>query len=860
MSSSPDIRVRLTPEGVTEVVAALKRIQQESRAASRNAAAGINAGRVALAQFRTALGALGIVASIGGFVALGKSAFSTAQQISNAAKQTNTSVEEFSRLAFVVGRSDIEIGSFSNGLAFYQKRISEAISGNREAANAFRQIGLEARQLQSLSLSDQFRLIADRVSALARAEDKARASSDLFGRSVGVQMVRVLNQGSEAIARLEAEADRLGATLTSNTAAAIDHADEAIKKLKTTITSFSTQTLAGLSLLVLGPPDEIQQIDEQIGKLQRRRDELVRTGAESLAFSFQGAGSVIQREIAKIDEELAKARRRQRELLQLDFPAGRRPGDAKEPGGTTLVDIDTPEEIRARLEAQRDLIQQQLRLTQEGIRAAEAAQRVGFEQGLLSLRDYFARRRALIEASTAAEVAAFERQIELVQAQEIAPEDDVGRIKQAQEIQRLRAEIELRRLQTQTQIAALIDEETEKRRELTTEQIGVLNRLDELEGRRHDVFLRNLEEEARQLRELFSRVGVPTEEIEATVERLRRSSAAAFDFEEARRRGEQALAAFNRDAEQIRRDIEVGIIGQVAGEDRLIELQRQRLQVLREIAAAQLAAAEATGNTELIEQARQFNDSVAEIDTSFRAATDTMARFRTGISEGFREGLRDIGANIREVRSFEDAVKSLGDTILDTLARISADIVSKTLTRGIEDLLGIGSGIAQGEPGVGGGGGGRGGFLGSLFTFFGRLFGFNRGGLVRIQRKAAGDVITGPQLPIPGPDKVPALLQPGEFVVRRAAVVRPGALQVLRAFNAGLLSPAQLLRIPRFATGGLVGIAPHISAARDRRDREGVNIERLVIEAPTAEIGRRSAQQAAAIFARAIADANRRNN
>lgn len=848
MSSRADVRVRLTAEGVAEVVAALRHVQQQANAANRNTVSSLGAATGALRAFRSVLGALGVATSAAALIGFARSSFRTATEVINLSRQLGVSTEEFSRLVYWANSADVELGEFSSGLAFYQRRLSEAISGNREAANSFRQIGLEARDLQNLPLNEQLRLIADRVRALGRAEDRVRASTDLFGRAAGTDLARALAQGAEGITRLEAEADRLGVTLSGSTAEAIDHTDAAIKRLKASASSLGRETLAGLSILLLGPPDEVQRIDEEIEKLRRRRDELLRISGESLVFGFRNASDVAEAEIAKIDAEINKALKRQRELLGLDSSA--RPTGEKT--GGTLVDIETPEELKARLDRQRAAIQAELKLTEERIKAQEAADERAFERGLISLEEYIARRRALIQAGNDAEIAALRRQIEIIEATE--PQDDADKIRQAAEVEKLRAEISLRRLQTENALAALADEQIDKQRELAREQIEVQNTLDQLEGRRHEVFLRNLEEELRQLRELLRQAGASTAEIDAAAERLTRARTAAFEFEEARRRGQQALDAFNRDAEQIRRDQEAGIISQIQGEDRLIELERQRLEVLRQLSAELQRAAEATNDPEQIEQALRFSDSVREIEASFRSATDVALQYQQAISEGFRSGIEDILRNKDEIDSIGDAFRRLGDTVLNVLNDITAKIVAKSLTRGLENLLGLGGGSA---------GGGAGSASGGLLGFL-KLFGFGqRGGLV-VQRKAAGDVVVGPKLPIPGPDKIPTLLEEGEFVVRRKQVARPGALAALRAFNAGLLSPTQLAQIPRFQRGGLVSavsaFATRLPDGPARGARPGVHIDRLTVEAPTPELGRRAASQIGAELSRVLARDNARNN
>jgi hypothetical protein len=85
-------------------------------------------------------------------------------------------------------------------------------------------------------------------------------------------------------------------------------------------------------------------------------------------------------------------------------------------------------------------------------------------------------------------------------------------------------------------------------------------------------------------------------------------------------------------------------------------------------------------------------------------------------------------------------------------------------------------------------------------SLFGGAVGHNQGG--QVQAKNLGGLIQafagGGRVPGSGPnrDTVPAMLTPGEFVVRRSAVQQPGMLGILHSINSGM---------QHFAAGGVVG-------------------------------------------------------
>lgn len=73
--------------------------------------------------------------------------------------------------------------------------------------------------------------VADKFKAMPNGVDKTTIALDLFGRS-GKDMIKVLNLGSDGIAALEKQADKLGLTLTADTIVKINNLIKSQKDLK----------------------------------------------------------------------------------------------------------------------------------------------------------------------------------------------------------------------------------------------------------------------------------------------------------------------------------------------------------------------------------------------------------------------------------------------------------------------------------------------------------------------------------------------------------------------------------------------------------------------------------------------------
>lgn len=173
--------------------------------------------------------------------------------------------------------------------------------------------------------------------------------------------------------------------------------------------------------------------------------------------------------------------------------------------------------------------------------------------------------------------------------------------------------------------------------------------------------------------------------------------------------------------------------------------------------------------------------AIADKVTAIEAERDALERANRA-KEEFQnmagDALKTFISDLRQGKSFAEALADVFDRIADKLINIAVDKL-------IENAFG----------GASGGGGQGGGF--SLFSWLGKLFGFADGGYVSGPGSATSD-------------SIPARLSNGEFVVNAAQTRR--WLPVLQAINKG---EAPALNVPKFANGGLVGSGsvPSLSAS-----------------------------------------------
>lgn len=826
--STPDIRVRLSPEGIKEVVFALRELQKEAQKSSREAASGVNNISAAVRDLKSLLPTIGLAAAIAGFAGMARAALDTADKTGKLQQRVGGTVEDISALSLAFRTNESSLEGLQGALDKTAKVMGEVQNGSADTKAALRAINIDPDVLAKLGNDTPRALesIAKGLQAIPPGAQRAAAAQAIFGKSSGDLLVALDAVGEQGIGAFIEKARELGVLIDSDLAGAAARANDALGIVKLQAEGLATQFVSGLAPAIASSMEDISK--SVTGKGVNGFEYFGRVIGVIVSFvtsAFIGAGAVIGATVANIasyveeaidiiksasslnGQGIADAARRgvqQRAAIAqslkddlanlgkrfLDGPQATAAKPARPGGGATVqAKEDVAKVSAARQAAMKQAIADELKLVQERLKSEEASYKAQYDQNLISLQTYLDKRRELINRSAEADITALKAQRQLLAGQLTKPEDgqtEQDRIRLRQQIASTSAEITAREIQQRRELAGIDADQAAETLKLNQERTALSAKLAELEGDRHAAFQANLDEEIRTIRELGIRAGESVDEIEAKVQRLSAARNAQFNFDEATRAGSLALESFQRDAEQIHRDQEAGIISQLEGEQRLIELEGQRIVVLKQLAAAMLEAAAATGDPEQIAKAQSFAASVDQIAASYRSATDVALQFKQGGIEAFQNGLQSLLENADKIHSVGDAFKSLALTIAQQLNKIAAEILAKQATLALLRAFGLASGGGGGIPATGA----------------------KTGGYVR--GYAGGGDIAGKPLAIRGPDKIPILAQKGEFMMRKARVQEPGALSFLRAWNSGSITLAQAMRLPKYAEGGEIaaGAAP----------------------------------------------------
>ena len=252
--------------------------------------------------------------------------------------------------------------------------------------------------------------------------------------------------------------------------------------------------------------------------------------------------------------------------------------------------------------------------------------------------------------------------------------------------------------------------------------------------------------------------GASKERIDAEIAQLTTLETARADFAAKDKAAEDALKLLDDDKAAIQDKVANGKLFQVQADQQIVDLYRQQLPALQQL-ATQLTANAKT--EEEIVQAATLQKNIDKAKSATAIAGQQIASLKSTLEGSLTSGFTNRFANLTSgTKSVGDSFKTLAASVVSSLAQVAAQMLATLL---IKKLLG------SDEESGGGGGGGAGGLLGGLLGAFG---GHAEGGLI----KGPGG---------PKADAIPARLSAGEYIVKADAVSAFG-VHNLEAINRGL--------------------------------------------------------------------------
>lgn len=178
------------------------------------------------------LGATIGMAAVGAMALLTKSSIDYADQLDETSKKVGVSVEELSALQYAAKLSGVSFEQLQTGLKKLSVAMTESQDPASEMANAFNTLGIKTTDVGG-KLKPTDKVLAEIAERFKNAPDgigKTAIAMQIFGKS-GADLIPMLNEGKEGLAKLKKEAEKLGVVIDSETAKAAGDFNDSLDKL-----------------------------------------------------------------------------------------------------------------------------------------------------------------------------------------------------------------------------------------------------------------------------------------------------------------------------------------------------------------------------------------------------------------------------------------------------------------------------------------------------------------------------------------------------------------------------------------------------------------------------------------------------
>jgi len=159
-----------------------------------------------------------------------KASIDATDTLKKTADKIGTTTEALSALRYAAEISGVATNTLDMAMQRFTRRTAEAAKGTGEAKSALKELGIDARKLQRLSLDQQMLVLSDAFSGVGSEADKVRLAFKLFD-SEGVALVNTLSLGSKGLEDLFGRAKALGIVMSSNAAGGVEKAKDALHDL-----------------------------------------------------------------------------------------------------------------------------------------------------------------------------------------------------------------------------------------------------------------------------------------------------------------------------------------------------------------------------------------------------------------------------------------------------------------------------------------------------------------------------------------------------------------------------------------------------------------------------------------------------
>ena len=133
------------------------------------------------------------------------------------AARTGLSTEALSEYAHAAKMAGSDVGAVESAMRSLATQLVAAQNGSARARKSFEILGLNIDEIAALNPERQFDAIARAIGSIADPTERAGAAMKIFG-SAGSSLLPLFSEGPDGLAKLRAEARRLGVSIDKETA------------------------------------------------------------------------------------------------------------------------------------------------------------------------------------------------------------------------------------------------------------------------------------------------------------------------------------------------------------------------------------------------------------------------------------------------------------------------------------------------------------------------------------------------------------------------------------------------------------------------------------------------------------------
>jgi hypothetical protein len=187
--------------------------------------------------------AAGVALAAGAFFAFTKASLTSADKLSRTASKLGLTTEALAGLRLQAELTGVETRQLDLGIQRMTRRAAEAAKGMGEAQGALRELGIDAKAFNQLSIDKQMEALADAMVDVESQSDRVRLGFKLFD-SEGVALINTLAGGSAALREAAAEAKKFGLGLTDIQKNNVEQANDGLARMGASFEGLGRQVAA----------------------------------------------------------------------------------------------------------------------------------------------------------------------------------------------------------------------------------------------------------------------------------------------------------------------------------------------------------------------------------------------------------------------------------------------------------------------------------------------------------------------------------------------------------------------------------------------------------------------------------------